>query len=146
MFLLTRGPIPPGHVIDHDCHNQDLLCSGGAKCMHRRCWRPDHLRAIEHRENVQAALPGGPPAAAEWVTTYEVARALGYIPEGADAATARVAVQRAGTEIWQTCGVRTRELPRSLRHVVDGRRLGGYYVPSLPQHVRDALDQAKSAS
>jgi hypothetical protein len=38
-YELIVGPIPDGLDLDHLCRN-------------RRCWRPDHLEAVEHRENL----------------------------------------------------------------------------------------------
>ncbi|WNI16935.1 HNH endonuclease [Actinacidiphila sp. ITFR-21] len=37
------GPIPEGMLIDHRCHNEDVTCAGGLKCLHRRCINPHHL-------------------------------------------------------------------------------------------------------
>lgn len=49
------GPIEPGLELDHKCHNKDLLCSGGPKCLHRRCVNPDHLepttRLLNHHRS-----------------------------------------------------------------------------------------------
>jgi hypothetical protein len=42
-YQLLVGPIPPGHGLDHDCHNADASCHGGPACLHRRCVRPNHL-------------------------------------------------------------------------------------------------------
>lgn len=42
---LAYGPIPPGLVVDHDCHNQAVArgeCNGG-ECRHRLCVNPAHL-------------------------------------------------------------------------------------------------------
>lgn len=54
-FLESGGVIPVGFQVDHQCHNQDLSCPGGPTCLHRRCTRPDHLRAATRVENVQAS-------------------------------------------------------------------------------------------
>lgn len=45
------GPIPEGLSVDHECHNSDPSCSGGPKCLHRRCVNPAHLIARDHRDN-----------------------------------------------------------------------------------------------
>lgn len=40
------GPIPDGHTIDHECHNQAYAageCAGGESCPHRACCNPAHL-------------------------------------------------------------------------------------------------------
>jgi hypothetical protein len=50
---LTNGPIPPGLVIDHRCHNQDPTCTDGKTCLHRRCCNPEHLEAVTQAENVR---------------------------------------------------------------------------------------------
>jgi hypothetical protein len=66
---LLIGPIDAGADVDHDCHNRDSTCPGGVDCPHRRCWRPDHLRAATRSENVRAARTRGivevPPARPE---------------------------------------------------------------------------------
>ena len=36
------GAIPAGLVVDHECHNLDDSCPGGA-CHHRSCVNPSHL-------------------------------------------------------------------------------------------------------
>src|SRR4051794_31736927 len=35
------GSIPIGHHVDHTCHNVDLTCPGGRRCIHRHCVNPD---------------------------------------------------------------------------------------------------------
>jgi hypothetical protein len=44
------GPIPPGLVIDHTCHNNDSLCPGGI-CAHRACVNAAHLEPVTLVEN-----------------------------------------------------------------------------------------------
>ena len=39
------GLVPAGLVLDHVCHDP-AACIGGRTCIHRRCLRPDHLRAV----------------------------------------------------------------------------------------------------
>lgn len=58
-FEIAGGTLGPGQVVDHDCHNLDLTCPGGA-CHHRRCVNPEHLRAVDRRTNVLAGR--GPSA------------------------------------------------------------------------------------
>jgi len=40
VYLELVGPIPEGMVIDHTCHNT-------------RCVRPDHLRPVTHKQNME---------------------------------------------------------------------------------------------
>jgi hypothetical protein len=54
------GEIPAGMTVDHLCHNTDESCPGGSICLHRRCWRPDHLEAVPPGVNV---LRGRGPSA-----------------------------------------------------------------------------------
>ena len=49
-YELLVGPIPPGLVLDHVCHNDDALCPGG-ECIHRRCVNPDHLEVVTQKVN-----------------------------------------------------------------------------------------------
>ena len=50
-YLLFKGEIPKGLVIDHACHNRDPECKGGRSCIHHRCINPHHLEAVTPREN-----------------------------------------------------------------------------------------------
>lgn len=50
-YFVTRGPIPDGLVLDHQCHNRDTSCLGGDSCLHRRCVNPAHLELATAREN-----------------------------------------------------------------------------------------------
>lgn len=45
------GPIPDGAVVDHECHNVDDSCPGGA-CHHRSCVNPSHLALKTRAQNV----------------------------------------------------------------------------------------------
>lgn len=51
-YLLAYGPIPPGLVLDHLCHNEST-CNGNGSCPHRRCINPDHLEAVTVEENIR---------------------------------------------------------------------------------------------
>lgn len=50
------GPIPPGHQIDHECHNQAIrtgTCVPGI-CAHRLCCNERHLRSRVPQEHADA--------------------------------------------------------------------------------------------
>lgn len=47
----VNGPIPPGHEIDHLCHDP-AICHAGNACPHRACDEPLHLVAVPHGDNV----------------------------------------------------------------------------------------------
>lgn len=49
--LVWVGPIAPGLTIDHRCHNEDLDCTAGVNCAHRRCVNPAHLEPVTSQEN-----------------------------------------------------------------------------------------------
>lgn len=51
VYKLLVGPIAPGLQVDHTCHNQDVSCTGGTTCLHRRCVNPHHLEAVTNGEN-----------------------------------------------------------------------------------------------
>ena len=52
------GPIPDGHELDHQCHNRDVSCSGGAGCHHRRCVNPLHTEPAIHLINARRGRGG----------------------------------------------------------------------------------------
>lgn len=56
IYQSVVGSIPAGLQIDHECHNRASGCPGGRLCQHRRCVRPDHLRAVTQKINVLAGL------------------------------------------------------------------------------------------
>lgn len=57
-YELAKGPIPAGLTVDHECHNADPTCKGGA-CIHRRCVNPSHLALKSIGENVMAGVGFG---------------------------------------------------------------------------------------
>lgn len=60
-MLYNRRFIPEGFQVDHVCHNEALgrgECQNKADsndCLHRRCWNPDHLRAVPEQDNKSSA-------------------------------------------------------------------------------------------
>ena len=54
IWTLANGAIPAGMQVDHNCHNLDPLCGGGA-CVHRRCANLRHLRLLTLRGNIEAS-------------------------------------------------------------------------------------------
>lgn len=59
VFEEEHGPIPARMQIDHVCHNEAAArgeCDGGNACIHRRCYRIDHLRLATNSENLKASV------------------------------------------------------------------------------------------
>jgi hypothetical protein len=52
-YAVLVGPLGDGGEVDHACHNDDENCLGGVDCLHRACFRPDHLVVLDHAENVR---------------------------------------------------------------------------------------------
>jgi HNH endonuclease len=50
----VNGPVPPGMVLDHTCHDPNV-CHLGNRCPHRSCRNPDHLTPVTRGENVSRA-------------------------------------------------------------------------------------------
>lgn len=50
--LANGRTIPDGMQIDHECHNRDETCPGGA-CKHRSCVNPEHLALVTNGENAR---------------------------------------------------------------------------------------------
>lgn len=59
-WCAANGPVPDGLELDHACHDP-RTCTGG-ECQHRACVNPDHIRAVTHTFNVQAAIKDRCPA------------------------------------------------------------------------------------
>ena len=53
-----HGPIPPGAVVDHTCHNTDPDCPGGNSCPHRACVNLEHLALSTPGQNVRDGFAG----------------------------------------------------------------------------------------
>lgn len=54
-YLMLVGSVPDGLEVEHVCHTNDLTCSAGAACLHRRCVNPSHLEVVDHLTNVDRA-------------------------------------------------------------------------------------------
>lgn len=79
VYTAVRGAIPEGLVLDHTCHNSDLLCLGGRSCKHRRCVNPDHLTPCTAEDNNtrRKGLPGNRttgPRSTRWMAFAELLR------------------------------------------------------------------------
>lgn len=59
VWTLLNGRVPDGWHIDHLCHDPSA-CDRGARCTHRSCVNPAHLKAVPAAENV---LRGSGPSA-----------------------------------------------------------------------------------
>jgi hypothetical protein len=57
-YAEANGPIPPGMVVDHECHN-DTDCPGGDTCPHRLCVTPSHLKLETVADNVSKSHLAG---------------------------------------------------------------------------------------
>ncbi|MEU8920351.1 HNH endonuclease signature motif containing protein [Kitasatospora sp. NPDC048545] len=57
-YELKVGPIPAGLALDHTCHNLDLSCQGGPRCVHRRCINVEHLEPATLAENTRRGRGG----------------------------------------------------------------------------------------
>ncbi|GAA3852233.1 hypothetical protein GCM10023084_03040 [Streptomyces lacrimifluminis] len=97
-YLVTRGPVPDGLVLDHQCHNRDETCAGGIGCLHRCCVNPAHLELASRRENT---LRGKSLQAVNAAKTH---CASGHL---LDAANTRVTP--IGARVRRTCRACTRE-------------------------------------
>lgn len=82
-WLLTYGPVPPGFVLDHRCHDP-AVCKLGDACPHRRCCNPTHLALVTRRENsarttnaVVTHCPRGHPYAGTNLIVYPQRRGSG---------------------------------------------------------------------
>lgn len=53
-YAAAVGPIPPGMVLGHTCHDDDPTCTAGDACVHRRCANPAHLLPMTPSANVRA--------------------------------------------------------------------------------------------
>lgn len=54
-YSREHGEIPPGMVIDHECHNRSGCTLTTGECPHRRCCNPTHLGAKTNEENIKAS-------------------------------------------------------------------------------------------
>lgn len=49
-YAAARGPLTPGLVLDHVCHDP-AWCEGGDACPHRRCANPWHVEEVAPARN-----------------------------------------------------------------------------------------------
>jgi hypothetical protein len=57
-FEIVHGPVPPGHELDHLCHDWQTCVRTDRPDPHRACASPWHVRAVRHAENVaRSAAP-----------------------------------------------------------------------------------------
>lgn len=139
VYTLCVGPIPPGHEVDHECHNRASWCKGGTECVHRRCVRPSHLVARTHQDNMRASFRDRPPRVFKalrpgaWTATADLAVDLGYVEPDADDIAMHTAAIRLGKLITATDpNIRATDARRDRR----GRRRRGFYVADLPAAFR----------
>lgn len=59
IFEHAYGPIPPGLVVDHTCHNADPRCVQGPDCLHRACENARHMEATTRGQNRSRAPIAG---------------------------------------------------------------------------------------
>lgn len=55
MYEEFIGPVPPGMILDHVCHNEAALrgeCDGGDDCPHHACCNPYHLTSKSQGQNL----------------------------------------------------------------------------------------------
>jgi hypothetical protein len=71
---IAFGAIPDDREIDHRCHTSD--CRLGAKCPHRRCVNPSHLKPVTHAENM------APDRSSLGASSRERNRAKTHCPHG----------------------------------------------------------------
>lgn len=81
LYKLLVGPIPDGHDLDHDCHNEDPSCPGGRACVHRRCANPAHMTPRTRQANL-AASPHGAATRTECPNGHPYDEANTYLYRG----------------------------------------------------------------
>lgn len=64
---LVEPSLSPDLHVDHQCHNLDLQCNEGDRCLHRRCVNLAHLRSATPRVNT---LAGRAPSALNAVKEF----------------------------------------------------------------------------
>lgn len=52
MFVYFTDQDITGLELDHVCHNDDLTCTDGPTCLHRRCVNPRHLEVVTGEMNL----------------------------------------------------------------------------------------------
>jgi hypothetical protein len=79
-YTLLIGPIPPGHTLDHQCHNDDPTCPGGRTCPHRACINPSHTTPATAGDN-QRRGRGPQDTRRRHATVTECPQGHPYTPE-----------------------------------------------------------------
>jgi len=97
-YELEHGPIGPGDVVDHACHNGQSCPPG--PCEHRLCCNPRHLEATSNRDNVNRSHNSN-------IQKTHCPRGHGYTPEN-------TTHQRKNNTISRKC--------RTCSHEYDSRR------------------------
>ncbi len=95
-YVHHSGPIPPGLQVDHECHNLDIECVAGPRCVHRRCINPEHLRLATPRDNI---LRGRTVAAGNRAKT-RCRQGHEYTPENTRVLPSGRRICRACQQIW----------------------------------------------
>lgn len=101
-YELVIGPVPPGKVLDHTCHNEDPTCPGGSECWHRACLNVDHLEPVTRGENI-ARSP-------HTVSIDDYHRSLTHCPQNHPYDEANTRITKRGARACRACA---RERARS---------------------------------
>jgi hypothetical protein len=106
-YELSSGPVPPGFVLDHTCHNSDLDCPGGPTCPHRACVNPCDVEPVTRGVNIARSRLT--------VRIDDYHRGLTHCPAGHPYAGANLYVRPSGSRSCRTCAREHRELRRLAR-------------------------------
>lgn len=107
---ISFGTVPDGYEIDHRCHTSD--CRLGAKCPHRRCVNPSHLKPVTHVENMASDRSSLGAAARE----RNLAKT--HCPQGHEYTPENTYVSRTGSRYCRTCNRASKKVSPEARVVV----------------------------